>query len=197
LVLAVDPARYGHDQTAVAYVRGSVVEKILTWHNLSITETAARVIALAEAATIQPGMVHLHFEHLIGRPTLVVDEPGLGGGLIDILRERGWACIAFNGAAKPRLEHKFMNARSETLWHLRELLEHDRVALPRDATLEQELLAHEWTLTTTGAKIQVLGKNAVKSAIGRSPDRLDACAMGLAVARGQLGHAASTHVTYM
>ena len=42
--LALDPARYGPDSSALAVRFGDVVEEIVTWNKLSTVETAARVL---------------------------------------------------------------------------------------------------------------------------------------------------------
>ncbi len=53
--------------------------------------------------------------------------------------------------------------------------------------LEEEALAIEWMTNATG-KIQVVGKNLLRSALGRSPDRLDSLVIGLANGIGRIGH---------
>jgi hypothetical protein len=77
--------------------------------------------------------------------------------------------------------------RAESHWHLRELLESYRVALPRDTELEEEALVVEWQVAQNGRVVQMVAKNDLKKLLGRSPDRLDACVMGLAHSTGGLG----------
>lgn len=191
LVLAVDVARFGTDATVVAYVRGPVVEKLVSWYGASITETAERVEEMADAATIHNPPPK--FRHLGVPPKIVVDEPGLGGGLIDVLRQRGRLVIAFNGAGRPKDAGRFLNVRAETHWRVRELLERGQVAIPRDELLEEEALAVQWQLAVSGGKVQILSKDLIRADLGRSPDRLDAVVMGLAVSVGNLEHRATVH----
>ena len=47
---------------------------------------------------------------------------------------------------------------------------------PYDAELEEELLAHTYSLTPDG-KIKLCSKDEIKEAIGRSPDKSDAVAL--------------------
>lgn len=191
LVLAVDVARFGTDATVVAFVRGPVVEKLVSWYGASITDTADRIIDMADAATVQNPPPK--FPHMGAPPKIVVDEPGLGGGLIDVLRQRGRPVIAFNGAERPKDAGRFLNARAETHWRIRELLERGEVALPQDDNLEEEALAVQWQLTLGGGKVQILSKDLIRAELGRSPDRLDAVVMGLAVSVGNLEHRAIVH----
>lgn len=168
-LLAVDVARFGPDSSAIAVLKGPLVERMITWRGTSITETADRVIACANEVS--------HFG-ATPRPKIMVDEPGLGGGVIDVLRSKGWRTLAFNGAAAAPDSRRFLNMRAASHWQFRELLENQQVILPRDSALEEEALAVEWQLTTSG-HIQVVAKDLVRKAIGRSPDRLDAVVMGL------------------
>lgn len=167
-LLALDIARYGPDKSALAYVQGPIVRELSTWHGLSVTDSANRVMDYG--ATLQRYSV---------KPTVYVDEPGLGGGAIDYFKSKGYPAEAFNGAAKP-FDDRFLNARAETHWALRTLLENGLVALPRDQALEEELLAIEWTTNIASNKIQILAKDTIPASLGRSPDRADAVVIGLA-----------------
>jgi phage terminase large subunit len=166
-VFALDVARFGPDASVLADVRESVVESLTTWRGASITESADRMLQSAR-----------FFEDRIGRPTLVIDEPGLGGGCIDVVRTKGWKVNAFNGASQPKDLSRFLNLRAQSHWRLRELLEQNIAALPRDEELLEELLAIEWQLSPTG-KIQIISKDDIRKTLGRSPDRADAVVMGL------------------
>jgi phage terminase large subunit len=178
-ILALDVARYGPDASVLTVIQGPIVREIITWRDCSLVETAARTV---------DHMHRLWVDRRLPPPQIVVDEPGLGGGCIDILRanKTTGGVHAFNGAAQPILnDQRFLNLRAESHWKLRELLENNRIALPRDAALEEEALAVEWQVANSGA-IQILGKDLIRKAIGRSPDRLDAVVMGLSRGIGQV-----------
>lgn len=188
LWIAVDVARYGPDSTVLAFCRGPVVEKLVTWRGASITDTADRVLAHVEENTREPTP---KFPKLGHRPRLVVDEPGLGGGLIDVLRKKGMNVTAFNGANRATDPRRFLNSRAESHWRIRELLENNLVAIPRDAMMEEEALSVEWQLAQSGGTVQILSKDTIRATLGRSPDRLDAVVIGLGHSIGRLGHTAS------
>lgn len=70
---------------------------------------------------------------------------------------------------------KFFNKRAEVWWKFREALEPnlgEPVALPPDPELLADLAAPTWKLGRTG--IQIEEKAAIKSRLGRSPDKGDA-----------------------
>ena len=78
--------------------------------------------------------------------------------------------------AGSRRAQRFLNLRAQMLWHLRELLEDGKVALPPDEKLADELCAIRWTVMSAG-KIQIEANDELRSRLGRSPDRADAVAM--------------------
>jgi hypothetical protein len=176
-VLALDVARFGPDSSVLAVVRGPVVSELISWRGASITQSADRVIEHAKRIQFEP-------RNYQRRPAIWCDEPGLGGGVIDVLRSKGWQAMAFNGAETARDESRFLNKRAETFWHFRSALENGKVALPPDPVLEEEALAIEWSINPARGLIQILGKDLIRKAIGRSPDRLDAVVIGLAASLG-------------
>lgn len=176
-VMALDVARYGVDRSALAVVQGPVVREILTWHGASITDTVDRVIRHGKRIEAQ--------DRYQRRPTVWVDEPGLGGGAIDVLRSKDYPVRTFNGARRPADARRFLNERAAVFWSFRRLLEGGKVALPRDPLLEEEALAVEWQINAAG-RIQMLDKDLIRREIGRSPDRLDAVVIGLAASTGAL-----------
>ena len=66
----------------------------------------------------------------------------------------------------------------------RTVLERGTVALPTDRELTEEALAIEWSVNPARGAIQILGKDLLRKALGRSPDRLDAVVIGLAASMG-------------
>ena len=112
---------------------------------------------------------------------VVVDEVGVGGGVLDALTEReDIHALGFNSSASASDPQRFLNARAEAHWTLRKLLEDGQIALPDDDLLREELAQVRWLLTPSG-HIKIEPKDDLKARIGRSPDRLDAIAMAFSV----------------
>jgi hypothetical protein len=76
---------------------------------------------------------------------------------------------------------RFDNLRSQVHWRLREDLRLERVALPPDEELWQDLTTP--TFTTRNGKICVEAKEAIVKRLGRSPNKGDAAAYGNFVRR--------------
>lgn len=193
LVLAVDPARYGADKTALVVRRGRRLHEIILWAKASTMETANRVVHAALArgmdstrsgwGTVKDSSsmsrwMRNHLPPNTSSGQIVVDEVGLGGGVLDRLHELGWKVEGFNGGASPegRNADRFSNARAEAYWTIRKLLEEGAVDLPRDPYLWEELQETRWATNSKG-EVQIEPKDMLKAQIGRSPDRADAVVM--------------------
>ena len=175
-IVAVDPARYGPDSTLTAVRRGPVIEKLVEWKNASTTETADRVEKLA----LEAGVKRKWIASAVGEKpgTIVVDVVGLGAGVVDILKDKGFEVTEFNGGTFGYEQRRFLNVRAEAAWNLRKLLEDDVIAIPRDTKLFDELLATNWSPTADG-KVRIEAKPDIKTRLGRSPDRADAVMMAM------------------
>ena len=117
---------------------------------------------------------------------LVVDAPGVGSGVVDDCRRRGRNVTEYWGwspCAGGEDDRRFSNQRASVFWHLRKLLESGRGEPPRDLLLREEALAIEYSLDAKG-RIQIVAKEDLRKALGRSPDRLDATVIALAAALG-------------
>lgn len=171
-VVAVDPARFGADSTAVAVRRGPVIEEIITWSRKDLMETCGKVIRVLNRVGVE--------RHVAGRGRgeVVVDAVGVGSGVVDRLDEEGYAVSGYKSSRRPRDKERFHSSRAEAYWELRERLEDGRVALPRDEELFDELLATRWRASSAG-KVRLESKSDLRGRIGRSPDKADAVVMSL------------------
>lgn len=113
---------------------------------------------------------------------------GYGGGTADKLKELGIYVVEFNGGSKavPKidetlLEEKeeavrqatlFRNKRAQAHWRLALDLQMDRIALPPDPELHEELRALRWEARL--GKVYVEEKADLMERLGRSPDKADA-----------------------
>ncbi len=179
-VVAIDPARYGPVSTCLGFVRGNTVERFVTWNGLDTMQTADRAAREMQKYGIRPRTA---FGPSWGR--VVVDVIGIGSGVKDRLQQLGFAVEEFNGGGLPTTDRDpLLNRRSGSYWHLKTMLEEDRIAVPHDEELFSELLAITWKPTASG-QIQLEPKKQLKGRLGRSPDRADALSMALAPMPGR------------
>ena len=57
----------------------------------------------------------------------IIDVPGVGGGVVDRLAELDLPVTRFNGGEAPIDEERFVNARAEDYWTLRERFEQGEI----------------------------------------------------------------------
>lgn len=169
----VDVARTGADSTVFAHRHGPAITSLETFDRQDTMQTTARV----QAAT---------GEDEEDQAVPVVDSIGVGGGVVDRLRELRAPVLAYTGAAKTLArtrdaEYGFVNVRSWAYWHMRELLDPAfgaEVLLPPDDLLISDLTAPTWDVTTgVPPKIRIEKKEDLVARLGRSPDRGDAVVM--------------------
>ena len=169
LVLGLDVARYGSDETVLALREGNRIRILDAWHGRSLMETTGRVIEHARRLQIERAR----------RPRIVIDDAGVGGGVTDRLREQGFNVVGFNGGSRARHSNDYPNRRSELWFDCSEVLP----ALdldPADEELGRELLAPSYSFDSSGARV-VEQKSNTRKRLRRSPDRADAILLTLAV----------------
>lgn len=164
--VGVDVAREGTDRTVLAVRNGPVITELRRSVREDTMQTTGRVMAV-----------------LAGRDDRVpvVDAVGVGGGVVDRMREQGVRVLAFNAGKKSKAkdstkEFGFVNLRSEAWWTLRQMLDpsgNPDICLPDDEMLLGDLAAPQWNITSNG-KISVERKEDIKKRLGRSTDDGDA-----------------------
>lgn len=177
-IIGVDVARFGDDETVIAFRSGrdAAKDEWLALPKLDTMETAARVA----------GLIELH------RPDAVfVDETGVGAGVVDRLRQLGFDIMAVNFGSKPNglTRVKTANKRAEMWQRMKEWMEQGGVRIPNDPTLEVELTGVEYKHDHNNA-ILLEKKEDMKKRGLKSPDRADALALTFAypVSPRDVGH---------
>lgn len=194
--LGVDVARGGADKTVLARRHGPAVIALEEHEREDTMRTVARVAAArgadaGNAAGDGAGAAEVAAGGPAGRPggwVPVVDSIGVGGGVVDRLRELGVPVIAYTGSAKTARrtrdrEHGFVNVRSAAYWNVRELLDpafEPVLMLPPDEMLLADLTAPTWQEKSgVPPKIAIEPKAKLVERLGRSPDKGDAVVMAL------------------
>ncbi len=170
-IWGLDVARFGDDRSALAKRCGNVLlAPVLSWRGADTMATAGRV--LAEWNATDPAE----------RPAqILVDEVGIGAGVLDRLREHGLPVTGINvGAAALDSDH-YSRLRDELWFRGRRWLARDDAILPDDHQLIGELTSACYTYTSA-ARIEVDSKAALKRRGLASPDLADAFLLTFAVA---------------
>lgn len=180
----VDPSRGGAAETAIGVFRKGVPIE-LTGHK---TTSTPQICNLVHDVVLKYKTMGLRLDEV------VVDEPGLGGGVIDMLRrDYTYPVRAYHGG-KPLVKgveaeedcRMFANKRARDWWIVRRRLEVGNLPLPIDETLVAQLASVKYRYNGQ-ERIQVESKDDMKARLGEdaSPDRGDVIVMGCAPVAGE------------
>jgi len=175
IVLAVDVARYGDDDSVVCPKNGRQIMPLEVVHGYDTMAVAGLVSNVVD----QLGAIEVH-----------VDVIGLGAGVVDRLNERlsdpkdpfRANVVAINSSEVAMDEEAFNNVRSEMWYAARESLNPNNpacMALPADDMLAGDLSSIKTKPVDSRGRSRIEPKEDTKERLGRSPDRGDAYAMAV------------------
>ena len=164
-IISCDPARFGDDETVIYVMDGG-----------KITDT--RTMGKSKTTEISNAISRLSRSH--GNCQAVVDEIGVGAGVVDELGGMGVSVIPFNSSSKSVEPDKYYNLRAEAWMVCAKLFSEGRISSNGtiDLKLKNQLLMPKYMFKTSG-KIIIEPKDSIKKRLGSSPDRADAYIMGL------------------
>lgn len=165
-ILSIDVARFGDDQTIIGYRQGRKVVILGKYRGLDIVQTAEKAI---------------HFIQKEEPDATVVDADGLGAGVFDTLKHRGFGkrLFEFHGGETPNNPQMYFNKRAEVWGTMGEALKAG-MELPPDPELASDLTGPMYTFTSK-QQVQLEKKDDMKKRGLSSPDLGDMLAMTFAV----------------
>jgi phage terminase large subunit len=162
--ITADIARFGRDRTVIGVWSGYRLIQIITFDQNKITEAAQEIKQLAE-------------KHKVPMRQVLVDEDGVGGGVVDIL-----GCWGFTNNARPERNpdnwefENFNNLKSQCYFKLSDFINKNLVYIcesPYSELIIEELEQVKQDKIDSDGKKQVMNKEKVKANLGRSPDFSD------------------------
>ncbi len=162
IVLGVDVARFGDDQTVLLTRQGDKVKIVARYRGLDTMQTAGKVSECMDK--LEPAAVF-------------IDGVGVGGGVVDRLRQLSYRVTDTNAGARATDEQKYFNLRAEMWGKMRDWL--DKGCLPDDQELADDLIAPEYGFDGRN-RIQLEKKERMKERGLASPDCGDALALTFA-----------------
>ena len=162
IVIGVDPARFGADSTVIAVRQGRDIIALRKHKGDDTMETVGRVIEAIEE--YKPAMV-------------VIDEGGLGAGVVDRLKEQRYKVKGVNFGNKSKNPMMWGNKRAEMWGEMREWLK--TASIPNDRYLKTDLISPMMKPDSKGT-IFLESKKDMKSRGLASPDSADAIAVTFA-----------------
>jgi hypothetical protein len=175
-----DVARYGDDWTEIHVRWGPASLSHEAANGWSTVRTAKRLMELARELAERCTRSRPPGTQPVSPKTVLikVDDDGVGGGVLDILWNEGFAGVAVNAGSSPYRPSDYPNRRSELWFQTVEKARSGRLNLSRLSRedlerLEVQALAPTWKLDNLGRR-QVEPKADTKKKLGRSPDGMDA-----------------------
>jgi hypothetical protein len=160
--ITADIARFGQDKTVIIVWDGLRAIDIQTINSSTLTEAAERIKGLATNYSIPMSQV-------------LCDEDGIGGGVVDILKCKGFTAN--------KTSQKYANMKAECYYLLAEKVNKAELYIGANLTGEQveciiqELQAIERGNIDKDTKPSINSKDSQKQILGRSPDYADALMM--------------------
>ena len=166
-VVGVDVARYGGDSTVIALRRGPVVRIVDSFKFTDLVTAAERIAKKLDDLAFELGK----------KPLTIIDTVGLGAGVYDNLRAKGYSAQEAVAGSRAFDFDRFSNAISEWWWNLRRAAEDGLLDLdPNDEELFAQLTSRRYEISSE--KKIALEPKAKHLARGlKSPDRGDAVAL--------------------
>lgn len=175
--LIVDVARFGGDSSTFHIWRGRELVQVIKKTKQGTDQTAMDIKEIC-------------IVHGIPRMNVMVDEDGIGGGVVDNVKGvRGFVANSSplptrteirvkNGLVKSEFVPKanFANLKSQCAWKLAEMMNEYKLSFSiEDETMREEILGDLSALLKqkdpdSDGKLQIKPKSEVKKELGRSPD---------------------------
>lgn len=164
--MTVDVARFGGDRIVCICWTGLVGE-VHAWKKTGLDDSGKRI-------------EELRAKHGCGKSDVVVDEDGIGGGLVDFMKYKG-----FTNNAQPVKENgitpNYDNLKSQCYFNLSDKVNKNKIKLICSDEIKQliieELEVIKQKDVDTEGKRGVIKKDKMNELLGRSPDFADAIMM--------------------
>lgn len=169
--LTCDVARFGSDKTVIGVWSGYRC-RLFAYNGLSVQETANKI-------------KEFQSRYLVPNSNTIADEDGVGGGVVDILR-----CKGFVNNSRPlpnpvtNKDENYANLKSQCYFMLADKINKGGLYIEcNDPTMKAEIIQEleqvkQYNMDKDG-KRQIMPKDKVKEIIGRSPDYSDTLMMRL------------------
>jgi phage terminase large subunit len=167
--ITCDVARFGSDRTVIGVWDGFRV-RLMAFRRLSVSEVAAKI-------------KEYQVKYKIPNSMTIADEDGVGGGVVDILKCKGFVNNS-RALDNPitRQPDNYVNLKSQCYYKLAERINEGELYIDcNDVSVKADIIQEleqvkQYNMDKDGKKA-VLPKDKVKELIGRSPDYADTLMM--------------------
>lgn len=163
--ITCDVARMGKDKAVIMVWQGLKVIEIASYDKTGLDVLANKIEQYRE-------------KYDIPRSRTIVDDDGMGGGVVDNLK----GVIGFKNGSPAKNGENYANLKTQCYYRLAKMIEDRKIAVDCDNIEIKQMIIEELDQIKEPAvyndgKLQIISKEDVKQAIGRSPDFSDTLAM--------------------
>jgi phage terminase large subunit len=171
--IIVDVARFGKDRSVISYWNGLILKDIQILRTQSLDITAENVKEMERS-------------YQVPRSCILVDEDGVGGGLLDMLRgAKGFtanspALETFGSIQSRMIRQNYKNIKAQCWFKLADMVDKHELAIEDNErtrtirqTLIEELTAMKARPRSDSEPLNVIPKENLKEILGRSTDVAD------------------------
>ncbi len=162
--ITCDVARFGSDKTVIMYWQGLHLRYVRTLLKSAVNDVVDEIKKLQQ-------------ENQVNLTNIIVDEDGVGGGVKDYLR-----CKGFINNSRALKSENYQNLKTQCYYKLADLINKGQIGIScSDVNVKNYIIEECEQVRTKDAdkdnKLQIIQKDTVKGILGRSPDYSDALAM--------------------
>lgn len=160
--ITADVARFGRDRTIIIVWDGFVIVEVSELFRSPVNEVANRIKQLQQV-------------HGVTLKNIIVDEDGIGGGVVDIIK-----CTGFINGSKP-VDPAYQNIKAQCYYLLANKIVQGGIAFTGAMNLKDEIVRQFEQIKRhrpqADGKLNVTPKEEIKRKYGASPDHADAIMM--------------------
>ena len=162
--ITCDVARFGTDKTVIMYWEGLHIKKTRTFLKTSVRQVVDEIQDMQRIEGVN-------------LRNIICDEDGVGGGVVDMLR-----CKGFLNGGKVINKENYLNLKTQCYYKLAELINKGQIGIDTKDVIQQNHIIEELEQVRRkdvdkDGKLKLLPKENIKAIIGRSPDYSDAMMM--------------------
>jgi phage terminase large subunit len=162
--ITCDVARFGNDKTIIMLWKGLHITKVITLLKSAINDVVEQIKQIQQQEQVKLS-------------NIIVDEDGVGGGVKDYLRCRG-----FVNNSRPIKKENYQNLKTQCYYKLASMINTAQIGISmNDVNIKQTMIEELEQIRSKDQdkdnKLQIIPKETVKAILGRSPDYADAMAM--------------------
>jgi hypothetical protein len=161
--IVADIARFGGDKTVIGVWSGLRLFKIVTIDKSGLDE-------------VKEELERLRTQYQIPLSNIIVDEDGVGGGVVDFMKCKGFV----NGSKALKngtVEQNYRNLKTQCYYGISDLINNNLIYFGIDGVAKEKLIEElqyvkQKNMDKDG-KLEIMSKEDVKEQLGRSPDYSD------------------------